>query len=47
LQDNIPELIAIYGKTIRRSFDKFNNKKAIHIISAFAFNARLVLGKVK
>jgi len=47
LQKNIPDLIAIDGKTVRRSFDKTYNKSAIHIISAFASNARLVLGQSK
>ena len=32
LQSDIPELIAIDGKTLRRSFDKANNKSAIHMI---------------
>lgn len=47
LQENIPELISIDGKTVRRSFDKTNNKFPIHVISAFASNARLVLGQSK
>lgn len=47
LQSNIPKLIAIDGKTLRRSFDKTNNKSAIHMISAFASNSRLVLGQKK
>jgi len=47
LQENIPELIAIDGKTLRRSFDKSGNKSAIHMISAFASNSRLVLGQNK
>lgn len=47
LQENIPEFIAIDGKTLRRSFDKSGNKSAIHMISAFASNSRLVLGQNK
>lgn len=47
IQEKIPELIAIDGKTIRHSFDKANNKPAIHMLSAFASNARLVLGQTK
>lgn len=47
LQETIPEFIAIDGKTLRRSFDKSGNKSAIHMISAFASNSRLVLGQNK
>ena len=47
LQENIPELISIDGKTLRRSFDRKSNKSAIHMISAFASNTRLVLGQKK
>lgn len=39
------EVIAIDGKTSRHSFDK--DKKAIHMISAFASEARIVLGQKK
>jgi predicted transposase YbfD/YdcC len=41
------EVIAIDGKTVRRSADKKNAKKAIHMVSAFAARQRLVLGQVK
>ena len=47
LQENIPEIISIDGKTVRRSFDITNNKSPIHMISAFASNSRLVLGQSK
>ena len=47
LQENLSNHIAIYGKTVRRSFDKAKEKKAIHMISAFASNTRLVLGQSK
>ncbi len=47
IQEEIPELISIDGKTIRRSYDQANNKAAIHIVSAFASEARLALGQVK
>jgi predicted transposase YbfD/YdcC len=47
LQENLPTLISIDGKTVRRSFDKTNNKFPIHMISAFASNSRLVLGQCK
>lgn len=41
------EVIAIDGKTVRRSGDKKSGKKAIHMVSAFAARQRLVLGQVK
>jgi len=41
------DVIAIDGKTIRRSFDKTNEKKPIHVVSAFASKSGLVLGQEK
>jgi predicted transposase YbfD/YdcC len=41
------ELIAIDGKTARRSFDSVGNKPAIHMVSAWANKNRLVLAQVK
>ena len=41
------ECIAIDGKTLRRSHDKTNGKSAIHMVSAWASEAKLVLGQVK
>jgi predicted transposase YbfD/YdcC len=41
------EIVAIDGKTIRRSFDKSSKKSAIHMVSAWASNAGLVLGQIK
>ena len=41
------EVIAIDGKTSRRSFQKKGGKPAIHMVSAFAARQRLVLGQVK
>jgi predicted transposase YbfD/YdcC len=41
------EVIAIDGKTVRRSADKKRGKAAIHMVSAFAARQRLVLGQVK
>src|SRR3546814_17082470 len=41
------EVIAIDGKTSRRSHDKAGGKAAIHMVSAFAARQRLVLGQVK
>jgi predicted transposase YbfD/YdcC len=41
------EIIAIDGKTLRHSFDTALGKKAIHMVSAWASQARLVLAQVK
>jgi predicted transposase YbfD/YdcC len=44
----MPEgVIAIDGKTVRRSGNKRSGKAAIHMVSAFAARQRLVLGQVK
>jgi predicted transposase YbfD/YdcC len=40
------ELIAIDGKTSRRSGSKKNAKEPIHMVSAFAARQRLVLGQI-
>jgi predicted transposase YbfD/YdcC len=40
------DVIAIDGKTMRRSGDKKGGKAAIHMVSAFAARQRLVLGQV-
>ena len=41
------DVIAIDGKTLRRSYQKKGGKEPIHMISAFAARQRLVLGQVK
>ena len=41
------EVVAIDGKTLRRSGEKKSAKAAIHMVSAFAARQRLVLGQVK
>jgi predicted transposase YbfD/YdcC len=41
------EVIAIDGKTSRRSYQKKGAKQPIHMVSAFAARQRLVLGQVK
>lgn len=41
------EVIAIDGKALRHSYDKGADKKAIHMVSAWATENRLVLGQVK
>src|ERR1700686_683311 len=38
-------LVAIDGKTSRRSHDRKNGQKPLHLVSAFATNSRLVLGQ--
>jgi predicted transposase YbfD/YdcC len=40
-------VVAIDGKTVRRSGHKRSGKAAIHMVSAFAAGQRLVLGQVK
>ncbi len=42
-----PDIIAIDGKTMRRTLDAASSKAAIHLVSAFAQANRLVLGQVK
>ncbi len=41
------EIVAIDGKTLRQSYDTSKNKAAIHMVSAWANSANLVLGQVK
>lgn len=41
------EVVAIDGKTLRRSHDKSNGKSAIHMVSAWASTNGIVLGQVK
>ena len=40
-----PDLVAMDGKTSRRSHDHRHAQKALHLVSAFATNTRLVLGQ--
>lgn len=48
IQQTIPgEVIAIDGKSVRRSHDRGKDKAAIHMVSAWACENRLVLGQVK
>lgn len=47
LQAILNEIIAIDGKTLCNSFDKASGAKAIHMVSAFATGARLVLAQQK
>jgi predicted transposase YbfD/YdcC len=41
------QIVALDGKTLRRSHDRGNGKAAIHMVSAWAAANRLVLGQVK
>ena len=41
-----PGVIAIDGKTMRRSFDRAAGRSALHVVTAFATEARLVVGQV-
>ena len=41
------QIVAIDGKTIRRSHDRFIGKSAIHMVNAWASANRLILGQTK
>lgn len=45
VQDKIPKLVAIDGKTVRRSKD--NDSSPIHVVSAWAVEQNIVLGQTK
>ena len=47
LHDRLEGVVAIDGKTLRRSFDTGSNKAAIHMVSAWACEQKLVLGQRK
>ena len=47
LHGTLEGVIAVDGKTLRRSFDTASNKAAIHVISAWACEQKLVLGQRK
>ena len=40
------KIVAIDGKTLRRSFDRVSQTSALHMVSAFATHTRLVLGQL-
>ena len=46
LNEKISGVVAIDGKTLRRSHDRAKGKQALHLVSAWASEARLVLGQV-
>ena len=39
-----PICVAIDGKTLRGSFDAFNDRRAAHVLSAFATDGQIILG---
>ena len=41
------DVVSVDGKTLRRSYDKKNNKKSIHMVSAWSTSNALVLGQLK
>ena len=43
----VEDVVAIDGKTLRQSHDRKNNKKAIHMVSAWSSANQVVLGQVK
>jgi predicted transposase YbfD/YdcC len=42
---DLPDLVAIDGKTLRRSHDRSEERPALHLVSAFATTCALVLGQ--
>lgn len=46
IQGRVKGLVAIDGKTARRSHDQGRGKKAIHVVSAWARESSLALGQV-
>jgi hypothetical protein len=45
LRDDDPEIIAIDGKTSRRSHDRRKGRNPLHLVSAWAARQRIVLGQ--
>jgi len=41
------EIVALDGKTLRRSYDKNSEKAEIHMVSAWASKNRMILGQIK
>lgn len=41
---SLPPTVAIDGKTLRGSFDAFHDRKAAHVLSAFAGDGQIILG---
>jgi predicted transposase YbfD/YdcC len=47
LAERVEGVVAIDGKTARRSFDRRNGRGPLHLISAWACEQRLVLGQLR
>jgi predicted transposase YbfD/YdcC len=47
LAERVQGVVAIDGKTARRSFDRQNGRAPLHLISAWACETRLVLGQLR
>ena len=47
LNGKLEGVVAVDGKTLRRSFDTGSGKSAVHMVSAWACNQKLVLGQRK
>ena len=47
VQDRVAGIVAVDGKTVRRSHDRSKGKKAIHIVSAWTTENGVALGQVK
>lgn len=47
VQQRVEGVVAIDGKTVRRSHDRAKAKRAIHIVSAWAVDCGLALGQIK
>jgi len=47
ISGRVQGVVAIDGKTVRRSHDNKSGKAAIHMVSAWAANNRIVLGQTK
>jgi hypothetical protein len=46
ISQTVTGVIAIDGKTLRRSHDQESGKKALHLVSAWAVENRLVLAQL-
>ena len=47
LNETLEGVVAVDGKTLRRSFDTNSNQAAIHMVSAWSCGQKLVLGQRK
>jgi len=46
IKENIPEVVALDGKTVRRSHNAKTGLPALHLVSAWADKNRLILGQI-